>query len=431
MIGATGDDDTASASGAVYVYSGSIYGTQTKVKAGSPAASDLFGSSLCCDTAGTTFATGATGDGAADAGVVYVCSGSNYTTQVALEPSDGLSGDLFGQSVACSDDIATVVVGAPLGNGTSVANSGVVFVYTGGSYATETKVSGSDAVGGDRFGYSVACSSDASVIVTGAYLADDPTLGSTTGVVYVFSGTSYGTETKLNASDATAVANYGWSVDCSADGSIIVVGARLGDDTGGTATGVVYIYSGTNWATETKIDGVTGGNQFGFSVSCSLDGYTVAIGAPEFNGTRGTVYLQSGANWATRVSMIQGDPVADDAFGNSVSYNKGTMVIGTPMTDAFTNGKAYVFSAQNTIGTLSDVHTVSNSSVVINTANISNVSSIQFSSAGPTITYGDDTPNTAVTAPIGSLFIRTNGAADTTLYVNTNGATAWTALTST
>ena len=48
---------------------------------------------------------------------------------------------------------------------------------------------------------------------------------------------------------------------------------------------------------------------------------------------------------------------------------------------------------------------------------------------GPTITSGTLTPEGAVTAPPGSLFLRTDGGATTTLYVKTSGTgnTGWTA----
>ena len=47
----------------------------------------------------------------------------------------------------------------------------------------------------------------------------------------------------------------------------------------------------------------------------------------------------------------------------------------------------------------------------------------------PTITSGSGTPESAVTAPVGSLFLRTDGGASTTLYVKESGAgdTGWVA----
>lgn len=54
---------------------------------------------------------------------------------------------------------------------------------------------------------------------------------------------------------------------------------------------------------------------------------------------------------------------------------------------------------------------------------------IRHSSSGPTWTTGTGTPEGAVTAPIGSLFSRTDGGASTTLYVKESGAgnTGWVA----
>ena len=50
---------------------------------------------------------------------------------------------------------------------------------------------------------------------------------------------------------------------------------------------------------------------------------------------------------------------------------------------------------------------------------------------GLTVTSGAGTPEAAVTAPVGSLFLRTDGAAATTLYAKTSGTgnTGWTAMT--
>jgi hypothetical protein len=48
---------------------------------------------------------------------------------------------------------------------------------------------------------------------------------------------------------------------------------------------------------------------------------------------------------------------------------------------------------------------------------------------GPTVTSGTGTPQSAVTAPVGSLFIRSDGGANTTLYVKESGTgnTGWVA----
>jgi hypothetical protein len=47
--------------------------------------------------------------------------------------------------------------------------------------------------------------------------------------------------------------------------------------------------------------------------------------------------------------------------------------------------------------------------------------------AACTVTWGTGSPETVVSAPVGSLFLRTNGGASTTLYVKESGTgnTGW------
>lgn len=47
--------------------------------------------------------------------------------------------------------------------------------------------------------------------------------------------------------------------------------------------------------------------------------------------------------------------------------------------------------------------------------------------SAPTVSIGSGAPS-SLTRPRGSLYLRTNGAADTTAYVNTDGGTTWAAL---
>lgn len=59
---------------------------------------------------------------------------------------------------------------------------------------------------------------------------------------------------------------------------------------------------------------------------------------------------------------------------------------------------------------------------------ITTAATVASVAASPTITTGAGAPT--ATRPRGSVYLRTDGAADTTLYVNTDGGTTWTALTS-
>ena len=81
---------------------------------------------------------------------------------------------------------------------------GVAYIYSGTNYATEKKVIASDGAFGDSFGSAVAMSSDGTRVIVGAY---NKQIGANQaqGAAYVYSGTNYGTEKRLLASNGAAV----------------------------------------------------------------------------------------------------------------------------------------------------------------------------------------------------------------------------------
>ena len=85
--------------------------------------------------------------------------------------------------------------------------------------------------------------------------------------------------------------NSGWSVSISSDGSIVAIGAPWNDGNG-TNSGHVRIYKNVNntWTqVGGDIDGEAAGNKSGWTVNLSADGSIVAIGSPSLdddgNGT--------------------------------------------------------------------------------------------------------------------------------------------------
>lgn len=85
---------------------------------------------------------------------------------------------------------------------------------------------------------------------------------------------------KLTASDAAAD-QFGRSVSVSVDGSTALVGAGLNDDAG-SRSGSAYVYDLTaSPPTETKLTAgdAAEGDEFGISVSVSADGSTALVGA--------------------------------------------------------------------------------------------------------------------------------------------------------
>lgn len=130
-VGGNSDDDTAAASGAVYVFARTPggWGPQAYVKASNTRGATRFGGAIALSGNGAVMAvgsanesSGATGiDGAQDdatadrSGAVYVFAreGAQWHQQSYVKASNAEAGDLFGASVALSDDGETLVVGAP------------------------------------------------------------------------------------------------------------------------------------------------------------------------------------------------------------------------------------------------------------------------------------------------------------------------------
>jgi len=279
VVGAWYEETGATDSGSAYIFtrSGTTWTQQQKIVSSDLQAFDQFGASVSID--GDTVVVGATGEdtGGQQAGAAYVFtrSGTTWTQQQKIQASDIGAGDGFGISVSISGD--TVVVGAQLED-TGGADAGAAYVFTrsGTTWTQQAKIQSSDIEANDRFGYSVAIDGD--TVVVSAYYED--TGGTNAGAAYIFtrSGTTWTQQQKIQASDAEAIDQFGWSV--SIDGDTVVVGA-FAEDTGGTSAGAAYIFTrdGTTWTQQQKIQAsdVQAGDQFGISVS--IDGETVVVGA--------------------------------------------------------------------------------------------------------------------------------------------------------
>ena len=115
----------------------------------------------------------------------------------------------------------------------------------------------------------------------------------------------------------------GFSVSLSADGNTVAIGARNNDDNG-SASGHIRVYENNVNVWQQKgsdIDGIEVSDQFGFSVSISADGNTIAIGAPDNNATgfesgHVRVYAYQANDW-----VIIGNAIEDGTFGDHTGYS--------------------------------------------------------------------------------------------------------------
>jgi hypothetical protein len=261
----------------VFVRSGSIWSQQAELAASDGAAGDYFGWSVAIS--GSAMVVGAIGKNSfTGAAYVFVRSGSIWSQQAELTPSDGSFGESFGSSVTISS--STVVVGAigkNLNNGAAY-----VFVRSGSTWSQQAELTASDPTGTDYFGTSVAISG-LTVLVSAPYK------DSTTGAAYVFvnSGGIWSQQAELTASDAAAGDYFGWSV--SIFGSTAVLGSpQKGPQHAGAA--YVFVNSGGIWSQLTKVtpSDTSAKDHFGWSVS--LYRSTAVIGAPG-HGSNGTAYV--------------------------------------------------------------------------------------------------------------------------------------------
>ena len=273
-IGANRNDGGGRSAGHVRVYFNAGGGWEQRGSdLDGSATGDEFGWSVSLSADGNILAVGARyADGAngAHSGQVHVFQWISNTWQPLGSTLDGVgAGDLFGFSVALSDDGTILAVGARW-NDAGGSNAGHVraFAWTG----TDWTQRGNDLLGSspdDVFGDSVSLSSDGSILACGGDQGRARYVR-----IYLWSGSAW-------QQQGSTLIGFGESVSLSGDGSILAVGAGFGNYV------VVFRNDGTDWVQIGQtIRGEASGDEFGYSVSLSFDGKTILIGgwANDSNG---------------------------------------------------------------------------------------------------------------------------------------------------
>lgn len=268
-----------------------------------------------------------------------------WVQQQKLTASDGVAGDVFGYSVAVSGDTAVVgATGADI-SGQFQQGAAYVFVRSDGIWTQQQKLTASDGTGDDNFGVSVTVSGDTAVV--GADKAD---LG-WQGAAYVFvrSGGIWTQQQKLTASDGAGGDHFGISVAISGDTAVF--GAYGG---GYYAPGAAYVFvrSGGAWIEQQKLmasDGVMG-NEFGRSVAVSGDTAVVGAYRTDVSGQSmqgaAYVFVRNGSVWTQQQKLTASDGAMWDQFGISVTVSGDTAVVGAhraAVSGHIEQGAAYVF----------------------------------------------------------------------------------------
>ena len=237
VVGAFGNYNHGEPTGSAYVYEkiAGVWTEVAKLVASDGASLDNFGISV--SVSGDTAVVGAWQDddlgSASGSAYVFERAGGVWTQTAKLMASDGVAGDAFGGSVSVVDD--SILIGARADANSS--GSAYVFERIGDVWSQVAKLTSSDGAAGDSFGTSV--SRDGDTVMVGASERDDR--GESSGSAYVFKkiGQNWRQAAKITASDGMAWDYFGWGVSIS--GGTAIVGA-WGDDELGENSGSAYVF---------------------------------------------------------------------------------------------------------------------------------------------------------------------------------------------
>jgi len=337
-------------------YSGNVYGD------GFGQAVAISGQTIVVGAASATEGEGVSAVTYAGKAYVFVEPGGgwvNATQNAELGPTDATQYNYFGSSVAT--DGATVLVGDPSPQPPYTHGEAYVFSKPGGGWTSETetaKLTASDGVSGDVFGSSVAISGNAAVV--GAPYAKEST-HAYQGAVYVFTKAEGKTwsetaQAKLTATEGKESETLGGSV--ALEGSTLVAGAPNDENIGATPSAAyVFLRPGGAWANTsspaarlTPSDPLSG-EHFGESVGVSEKSVVVGAQFAAFEGTsqQGAVYLytEPGGGWAststaTKISASGGglqQAVSVGVSGSTIVEGADLAKVGSHQAQ----GAAYVF----------------------------------------------------------------------------------------
>ncbi|MFA5257048.1 MAG: FG-GAP repeat protein [Opitutales bacterium] len=328
LVGAYGDDDTRSNSGAAYYYkdldsAGATATQNVKLKASDRDTDDYFGTSV--SLFGDNALIGAYGDdsnGLTSGSAYYYkdldLAGATATQDVKLTASDGSAGDYFGLSVSLSGDSALVGARGDNDNG---SDSGSAYYYMGLDSAgvwvkQNVKLTASDGVAGDAFGYSVSLSGDNFVI--GASYANSNTGKAYTGTISSFTTLDAGSASRT-ISGISFVSQTDWIVGSTTSGNAVTLSS--GDSASVTTSGMA-VYIGRNAGSDNNTLNIAG----------TLDATDVYIGSIDGNTGNVLQFESTAVNNAANIYLasrntlsIYGDYTAADSLTAYLTSNGTTL----------------------------------------------------------------------------------------------------------
>ena len=342
----------------IFTLSGTSWSQQAQIQASDAESMDHFGYGVDISEDGNTAIVGSWNEDttASNAGSAYIFtrSGTSWSQQAKIQHSGASQYDNFGNSVSITNDGNMAIIGAR--GYTDQVNSispGCAFIFTrsGTSWSQQAQLLPSNPTSDDEFGWSVSISkSDGNTAIVGSPKEDTGESNAGSAYIYTRSGTSWSQQAQIQASDRQSNDNFGNATSISDDGNTAIIGSPY-EDSGAANTGAAYIFtrSGTTWSQQAKIQAsdLPGGGQFGISVDILGDGDTVAVGAQNANNGAGYAYIftRSGSSWTQQIKIQASNAGPSDQFGCSIAISESSVVVGAYSEDttADASGSAYIF----------------------------------------------------------------------------------------
>ena len=330
-------------------------GNPTEYPPGSAGKFDFSGASVALSSDGNTLAIGAPGLDefqfvwpAIGATRIYRWDGSAWQ-QLGNDILGESNADGAGWSVSLSGDGNTVVVGSPNKDINSFTGHARVYSWDGSQWLKLGSNINAQAQG-EKFGWSVALSSDGTTVALGAPQHSDHGVFKGQTRIYRWDGWNW-LQLGSPIDGETNVDYSGWSVDLNADGTTVVIGAPFNDDGNSYDMGHsrIYRWNGTQWnQLGEDVDGEATGDGFGKSIAYSADGTTLAIGAPHVLGDGNSQHSRTRMyRWVNDAWLPLGDAITGEAnrdrsgWSVSLSADGNTVAIGAPYNDANGSGSGH------------------------------------------------------------------------------------------
>ncbi len=310
------------------------------------AAGDLFGRSLAIGGDYGLIGAPYKDDKGIDSGAAYLFDLKSGQQLRKLTASDAKAGDLFGLSVAATDDYA--LVGAGYQDGLGI-DSGTTYLFSTETGQQLRKLVANDLQAGDVFGFSVAIEGEYA-LVSAAY---KDVQANDSGAAYLFNLDTGEQLQKFIPTDGRAGDVFGYDVAIA--GNYGLIGAPYQDERG-SDSGVAYVFDLTTGKQLYKLVASDGkaGSLFGYSVALinDTDSPYALIGAAYEDSKgkdNGSVYLFDLNTGKQLEKFVAEDNRAGDLFGSSVGMSDNYALVGASHHDAkgADSGAAYLFDLSN------------------------------------------------------------------------------------